>query len=124
MRNRVMHISGSQLVVNRINKLGVRVLISLGILALVGRACPAQVAAPQLENFESVKNTLPDGWKVVSGNWHVKEGALVADSMNSEAYIAFGETSWQNYEVEAAVTFHQKRCRPRNSSNPPPGHPP
>jgi glycerophosphoryl diester phosphodiesterase len=88
-----------------------RSAIPFALVALLDGACVAQTAAPELENFERVQDAraLPDGWKIVSGDWKVKGGALIAESLNSEAYVTFGETSWQNYEVEASVTFHKVR---------------
>jgi len=85
-----------------------------GLLALPGVECLAQVAAPEIaspqtENFERVQEALPAGWNVVSGNWRVDDGALIADSLRSEAYVTFGDESWQNYEVEARVTFREVR---------------
>lgn len=73
------------------------------------RAKPTEVAAPHLETFDRVETKLPDGWNVVSGNWQVDEGVLVSDSLKSDAHISFGEASWQNYEVQANVTFQEVR---------------
>lgn len=87
-------------------KTGVFLLV---ITAMGGIVCQGQVLAPQLENFDRVHTTLPAGWRIVSGDWSVADGAMLADSMNSDAQITFGETSWQDYEVEVTVTFRKIR---------------
>ena len=84
-------------------------IVLLASLSPTSGSCFAQALPPQVEDFESVKNTIPDGWKVVSGDWRVTNGVLVADSMDSEAYISHGESSWQNYEIEVSVTFREVR---------------
>ena len=84
-------------------------LVLLASLSPTSSHCFAQALPPHVETFESVKNTLPDDWMVVSGDWQVKDGVLVADSMGSEAYISHGESSWQNYEIEISVTFRKVR---------------
>ena len=96
------------------NRRLVRSVALVGLLALANGTNFAQIAAtqiaePQLEDFDRVQKTLPDGWSVVSGDWRVDQGELVVDSLRSEAYVTFGETSWQNYEVEASVTFREVR---------------
>ena len=85
-----------------------------GLLALANGECCAQITAPantepQIENFERVQEPLPDGWSALSGTWRVDDGALYADAQKSEAYVTFGDDSWQNYEVEARVTFCEVR---------------
>ena len=72
----------------------------------------AQPLPRHVEDFEGSRNTIPDHWTVISGDWQVRDGVLLADSMNSEAYISHGQPSWQNYEIEVSVTFR----RVRNSS--------
>ena len=84
------------------NRRMVRSVALVGLLALANGTNFAQIAAPQIaepkwEDFDRVQKTLPDGWSVVSGDWRVEQGTLVVDSLNSEAYVTFGETSWQNY---------------------------
>lgn len=73
----------------------------------------AQVATlgprPTVESFDQPTDSLPDGWNVIAGSWRVADGALVADSLRSEAYIAVGESHWQNYEVTASVVFRKVR---------------
>ena len=73
-----------------------RRLTSLVVLAMVNGACLSQVTAPSLETFGGDQITLPTGWKVVAGVWTVRDGSLVADAMNSEAYITFGNAAFQN----------------------------
>lgn len=95
------------------------VVAFLGLMAPAPRSCFAQattarvqasdVSTPQFENFDSAETKPPDGWNVLSGNWRVAEGVLVSNAMDSDAYITFGKTSWQNYEVEASVVFREVR---------------
>ena len=85
------------------------VVVLLTFLSLTTVPFFADVAAGQRQNFQDIENVVPSGWKVVSGEWRVKDGVLVADSLKSEAYITFGESSWQNYEIEAVVTFREIR---------------
>ena len=84
-------------------------IVLLACLSPTSSRCFAQTLPPHVEDFESVRNTIPDDWMVVSGDWQVKDGVLVADSMNSEAYISHGESSWQNYEIEISVAFRKVR---------------
>ena len=91
-----------------------RCLALFAFIALAGVSCVAQTAAvkrslPRVESFETTQAALPDGWQVVSGKWGVSSGALVADSLSSEAYLTFGSESWQDYEVQARVTFRKVR---------------
>ena len=90
------------------NVLGMAVVL-VGFLTTLTEESLGQATAPLVENFDRAQTGLPNGWRVVSGDWQVREGALVADSLKSEAYITFGESSWQNYEVEASVTFRKVR---------------
>jgi glycerophosphoryl diester phosphodiesterase len=78
-------------------------------LVLTNHPSLAQDVILVTENFDHARQAVPEGWRVVSGDWRVSEGALVADSLDSEAYITFGEPSWQNYEVEVSVDFRQVR---------------
>ena len=72
----------------------------------------AQVATlgtqPTVETFDHA-GSLPDGWRVIEGSWRVVDGVIVADSLQGEAYVAIGETHWQNYEVTADVVFRKVR---------------
>ena len=85
------------------------VVVHLTFLLLTTVPWFADVAAGQRQDFQNIENAVPPGWKVVSGEWRVKDGVLVADSLKSDAYITFGESSWQNYEMEAEVTFREIR---------------
>lgn len=46
---------------------------------------------------------------VVSGDWKESGGSLVVDSLQSESLMTFGDPAWQDYEVEADVTFLKVR---------------
>lgn len=85
------------------------IIVLLTFLSLTTVPFFTDVAAGQSQDFQNVEKAVPNGWKVVSGEWRVKDGVLVADSLKSEAYITFGESSWQNYEIEAEVTFREIR---------------
>ncbi|NQT52933.1 DUF1080 domain-containing protein [bacterium] len=71
-------------------------------------ACPI-VRAAERESFDGPNGTLPAGWRIASGSWKVRDGALVADSLGGEAQITTGDAAWQNYEVEVCATFLQVR---------------
>lgn len=77
------------------------------------RSTSAQVVTlgtqPSVETFDDVLDSLPRGWHVITGNWRVVDGVIVADSLHGEAYIAIGEAHWQNYEVTADVMFRRVR---------------
>ncbi len=79
------------------------------LVSLPSSTCIAQTAAPRAETFDGADGRLPEGWKVVSGDWRVADGELLSDSMASEAFITFGDPTWQNYEVEASITFQKVR---------------
>lgn len=66
-----------------------------------------------METFDQAEPSPPADWNVVAGDWRVEDGLLVADSLDGESYITFGEPSWQNYEVEATVTFREVRNEAR-----------
>ncbi len=66
-------------------------------------------AKPTFETFDFAGDSLPDGWRVIDGNWRVADGVIVADSLQGEAYIAVGESHWQNYEITASVVFRKVR---------------
>lgn len=99
--------------------LALNVVAFVGGLACTPCLCFAQATttapqtsvptSPLIENFDHAETQLPDGWNVVSGIWRVENGVLVSDSMASDAYVTFGESSWQNYEVQATVTFREVR---------------
>lgn len=86
---------------------------AVGLFAgLPSAVCVAQVAAPVREAFDGRKGkptAIPLGWNVVAGDWRIDDGLLVADSLNGESYITYGDASWQNYEIEASVTFRKVR---------------
>ena len=67
----------------------------------------AQDAIVHRESFDQVHQAVPDGWKVVSGDWRIAAGSLVTDAMAGDAYITFGDSAWQNYEVEVTVVFRK-----------------
>ncbi len=58
-----------------------------------------------METFESNDGRIPEGWRTVAGEWKVENGGLVVDSPGGEAMITFGDSTWQNYEVEVSVAF-------------------
>jgi len=92
------------------------VAVLVGAVGLfAGPRCPvvvAQVTAPVRETFDSLKDkptAIPPGWNIVAGDWRIDDGVLVADSLNGESYVTYGDVSWQNYEIEASVTFRRIR---------------
>ncbi|APZ94761.1 glycerophosphodiester phosphodiesterase family protein [Fuerstiella marisgermanici] len=90
----------------------------LGHLSPMDHRCSAQVAKSGdepvlMETFDQAGTSPPADWNVVEGYWRVEDGLLVADSLDGESYITFGEPSWQNYEVEATVTFREVRNEAR-----------
>lgn len=84
------------------------VVASLIVVPAFGQVATLETEATT-ETFDNVGDSLPDGWHVIEGNWRVTDGAIVADSLQEEAYIAFGKSDWQNYEVAASVTFRKVR---------------
>jgi len=46
-----------------------------------------------------------DNWKIVNGNWNINKGKLQIDAANEQATILFGSAKWQNYIIEADITF-------------------
>lgn len=83
--------------------------IGISLLVLTSVSSVAQDQTPLIQRFESPEKSIPDGWSVFAGDWRVEDGALIADSMDSESYITLGETAWQNYEIEASVAFRKVR---------------
>ncbi|NND96282.1 MAG: hypothetical protein HKN47_03005 [Pirellulaceae bacterium] len=100
----------NQLILSRL----IAVFVALVLTNQYGAAQDAaQDAALHAEDFDSDTEGVPSGWTVVSGNWHLSNGTLVADSIDSEAYITFGDDSWENYEVKVDVTFRKVRSPSR-----------
>ena len=56
------------------------------------------------EGFDQAAATLPAGWRVVAGTWRVEEGALVADSLQAEAFITAGKPAPEPSIVEPSPT--------------------
>jgi glycerophosphoryl diester phosphodiesterase len=83
-------------------------ILVFGLLAQTTSSSMAQDAIRHSENFDHLQ-TLTDQWKIISGDWKLADGALVANSIDSEAYIAFGDESWQDYEIDVTVTFREVR---------------
>lgn len=86
-----------------------KLLFLLGVTVALSHTSQGQVAPPLLQNFDHAQGALPEGWRAVTGDWRIANGTLLADSLTSDAYITFGQPSWQNYEVEASVTFRKVR---------------
>lgn len=72
---------------------------------LVLSACSSADEVEHLEKFDSTTGSLPSGWKPQSGNFSVANGGLLSDASKGFSYIAFGNPSWQNYEIEVTATF-------------------
>jgi len=85
----------------------------VGVLSPCVAPSLAQVSTaakqPSVETFDHVGDAIPDGWRVIEGNWRVADGVIVADSLQGESYITVGESHWQNYEVTASVMFREVR---------------
>jgi glycerophosphoryl diester phosphodiesterase len=93
---------------------GKRISISIlmAIPSIANGMAAAKDAMVVTETFDRVQGRLPAGWRSVTGHWRVSQGALVVESLGAEAYITFGDETWQNYEVEVSVKF----CEIRNPS--------
>src|SRR5690554_2193883 len=80
-------------------------LMTTLVLALVATAGAGEVLYQS--DFASVPNgKLPEGFRVLDGTWYVQDGRLIGSSpawVNGQ--IVFGEEDWDNYEIEATVTF-------------------
>jgi len=92
--------------------------VGVGLFLMSFAVCNAQVSAartapPLVEDFNQVQRRLPAGWNVVAGDWQVENGSLVVHSLKSDSYITFGEEAWQNYEIEASLTFREVRNESR-----------
>ena len=83
-------------------------ILVLGTLVQTISSSIAQDAVLHTESFDHME-TLPRDWTVISGDWQLSDGALIANSIGSEAYIAFGDESWQDYEIDVTVTFRKVR---------------
>jgi len=88
-------------------------ICAIAVVSPMHYSCYAQVATlgskPTIETFENLVGSLPDDWRVIEGDWHIADGVIVADSLQGAAYIAIGESHWQNYEVTATVAFRKVR---------------
>lgn len=68
---------------------------------------PQTDSQPLVETFDIESRSLPDGWRVIDGNWRVFDGEIVADSLQGESYITFGASNWRDYEIAANVVFRK-----------------
>ena len=85
----------------------VRLTTTLFLLACGAMPIMAEPPNALVENFDAKDGRLPAGWQVARGDWRVADGHLCVDATGREALITFGELSWQNYEIEASVTFEK-----------------
>jgi hypothetical protein len=60
---------------------------------------------PYQVNWAEVKN-IQDAVQVVDGHWMLTANGIRTQNMYYDRIIAFGDESWENYEVETTVIFH------------------
>jgi glycerophosphoryl diester phosphodiesterase len=86
------------------------IAFGLGLVLLTAAYAAGETAMTEIkQDFSGEAGGLPTGWQAINGAWRVEDGALAVDSLDGEAYINFGDASWQNYEVEASATFLEVR---------------
>jgi glycerophosphoryl diester phosphodiesterase len=81
----------------------------VGFLAVADIPIAAQDVPLHTETFDQVTDRLPAAWNAVASRWQVADGVLVADSLDGEAFVTFGEADWQNYEIEVSAVFRAVR---------------
>ncbi|MGB3587590.1 MAG: hypothetical protein WBA23_13670 [Tunicatimonas sp.] len=64
-----------------------------------------QWSLPYAVNWDTVEN-ISDVVQIVDGKWKLVEGGVRTKEPYYDRVLAFGDTSWHNYEVSTSVIFH------------------
>jgi hypothetical protein len=60
---------------------------------------------PYSIKWNEVKN-IQDVAQIVDGHWELAENGIRTKQVYYDRILAFGDSTWRNYEVETTVTFH------------------
>lgn len=63
----------------------------------------------QAVDARPIRKPFPSDWQVVTGDWRINKNSLVVDALKADSFVVVGEADWQNYEVQAKVTFRKVR---------------
>ena len=84
----------------------ITILISIMFfMAVLQDAAAGKIA--MVESFNCPKGLLPEGWETVAGNCKIENSGLILDAPKSLSCTTFGESCWQNYEIQATATFQE-----------------
>ncbi|MFC2124863.1 hypothetical protein ACFLU5_08635 [Bacteroidota bacterium] len=60
---------------------------------------PYQINWDKVENIQEVT-------EIIDGDWEITDSGVRTNYMYYDRILAFGDSSWRNYEVETSVVFH------------------